>query len=175
MEYATEWWHHLWWFLWLSVQGTELLERYAQLSCTWQVYSCSSANKTGLPLRVKCCSQCFVPPIIKIGVSFIWQIYPVPVESIKVVTQLVSCSLANICDPLSKIPTHPAFYENRDKSGSWYIDVQLCSSEKIEVIGCLVPELWSEMRSGCKTQVFSSRENAMFLRCYSISVYYRVM
>ena len=160
------------------MQWIELLERYAQLSSTWQVHSCSSANKTGLPLRVKCCSQCFVPPVIKIGVSFIWQICPVPIESIKVkfrFTQLVSCSLANIYDPLSENPAHPVFYENWDKPGSRYIDVQLCTSEKMEAIGCLVPELWSETHSGCKTQVFSSWENAMFLRCYGISVYYRVL
>ena len=28
-----------------------------------------------------------------------------------------------ICDPLSKNLAHPAFYENRDKTGNWYIDV----------------------------------------------------
>ena len=28
-----------------------------------------------------------------------------------------------ICDPLSENPAHPAFYENRDKTGDRYIDV----------------------------------------------------
>ena len=29
----------------------------------------------------------------------------------------------NKCDPLSENPAHPAFYENRDKTGNRYVDV----------------------------------------------------
>ena len=37
--------------------------------------------------------------------------------------------------------------------------------KKMEVIGCLVPELRSEKKHhGCRTQLFE--KNAMFLRCY---------
>ena len=36
----------------------------------------------------------------------------------------------HICDPLSKNPAHPEFYENRDKTGNRYIVVWFCSSEK---------------------------------------------
>ena len=41
--------------------------------------------------------------------------------------RLVVCYHAHcshsICDPLSENPAHPAFYENRDKTGNWYSDV----------------------------------------------------
>ena len=30
---------------------------------------------------------------------------------------------ADICDPLSENPAHPAFYDNRDKTGNRHIDV----------------------------------------------------
>ena len=48
---------------------------------------------------------------------------------------------------MSENPAHPAFYEYQDKTENQYINV--CSSEKMEAIGCLIPELWSEMDYGC--------------------------
>ena len=65
-----------------------------------------------------------------------------------------------ICDALSENLAHRAFYENQDKTGNRYANVQLCGKEKMEVIGCLVPELQSEMHNT------TFRKNAMFLRCY---------
>ena len=45
----------------------------------------------------------------------------------------------------------------------------------MEAIGCLVPELWSEIRSGCGTQLFEK------MQCFdvatvnfNVSVFYRV-
>ena len=38
-----------------------------------------------------------------------------------------------VCDPLSGNPAHAAFYENQDKTRNWYINVQLCGSEKMSV------------------------------------------
>ena len=32
-------------------------------------------------------------------------------------------NLGDKCDPLSENPAHPAFYENRDKTGNRYVDV----------------------------------------------------
>ena len=70
----------------------------------------------------------------------------------------------NICDPLSENPAHPAFYENRDKTGNRCIDVQLSSIEKMETIGCLVPELRSETHRGRGTQVARKRNVFTLLR-----------
>ena len=69
-----------------------------------------------------------------------------------------------ICDPLSENPAHPAFYENRDKTGNRCIDVQLSSIEKMETIGCLVPELRSETHRGRGTQVSRKRNVFTLLR-----------
>ena len=83
---------------------------------------------------------------------------------------------SQICDPLIENPAHPTFYENRDKAGNWCIDVQLCSSEKMETIGCLVPELWSETHRACGTQVFEKMQCFYVVTVYcNVSVYYRVM
>ena len=55
------------------------------------------------------------------------------------------------------------------------INVQLCSSEKMAAIGCLVPELWSEMHRGCETQAFEKTQcfYIVTVNC-NVSVYYRV-
>jgi len=82
----------------------------------------------------------------------------------KTINTFTSKYSGNICDPLSKNPAHPAFYENRDKTGNWYIDVQLCSSEKMEAIGCLVHKLRSETHRGRGMQVFEKTQT--FLCCY---------
>ena len=79
------------------------------------------------------------------------------------------------CDRLSENPAHPAFYENWDNTGNQYIDVQLCSSVKMEAIGCLVPGLWSEMHL---TWNISFQETQCFyivmVNC-NVSMHYCVM
>ena len=67
------------------------------------------------------------------------------------------------CDPLSENLAHLAFKKNQDKTRNWYIEVQLSGSEKMEVIGCLVPELWSEKHRGCGMQNFSRKHNVFIL------------
>ena len=80
-----------------------------------------------------------------------------------------------ICDPLSENPAHPAFYENRNKTGNWCVDVQLCCSEKIEAIGCLVPELQSEKHRRLGTQLFEKAQCFYVATVnFNVSVYYRV-
>ena len=83
--------------------------------------------------------------------------------------------METICDPLSENPAHPAFYENRDKTGNRCIDVQLSSIEKMETIGCLVPELRSETHRRRGTQVFEKTQcfYVVTVNC-NVSVYYRV-
>ena len=62
------------------------------------------------------------------------------------------------CNLLSKNLAHPTFYENQDKTGNWYIDVQLCGYEKMEAIGCLVPELRSERHHRRGMQLFEKTQ-----------------
>ena len=68
------------------------------------------------------------------------------------------------CDPLSENLAHPAFYENWDKTGNRYIDVYLCSNEKMAAISCLIPQVTEWNAS--QTQNASFQEKAMYLRCY---------
>ena len=45
----------------------------------------------------------------------------------------------------------------------------------MEVIGCLVPKLQSEMRSGCGTQFFEKMQSFYVAMVnFNVSVYYRV-
>ena len=45
----------------------------------------------------------------------------------------------------------------------------------MEANGCLVPELWSEMRSGCGTQHFEKTQCFYVAMVnFNVSVYYRV-
>ena len=54
---------------------------------------------------------------------------------------------------------HPAF-----QTGNRYINIELCSSEKIEVISYLVPKLWNEMHCGCGMQLFGNLPHTIVLR-----------
>ena len=62
-----------------------------------------------------------------------------------------------ICDLLNKNPTHPAFYENRDKTRNQYINVQLCGSKKWKdrLPGSQVTE---GMHRECRTQFFEKAQ-----------------
>ena len=52
-------------------------------------------------------------------------------------------------DLLSENPALSCIYENHDKKWNRYIDVQLCGSKRIEVIGCLVLELQRKLHQRC--------------------------
>ena len=52
-------------------------------------------------------------------------------------------------DLLSENPALSCIYENHDKKRNRYIDVQLCGSKRIEVIGCLVLELQRKLHQRC--------------------------
>ena len=75
------------------------------------------------------------------------------------------------CDPLSENPAHRAFYENRDKTGYRCSNVQLCGKKKMEAISCLVPELQSEMQSGCGTQL---SEQCFYVATVNFNIYVSV-
>ena len=62
------------------------------------------------------------------------------------------------CDQFIKNSAHPAF-----QTGNRYIDIELCSSEKIEVISYLVPKLWNEMHCGCGMQLFGNLPHTIAL------------
>ena len=61
-----------------------------------------------------------------------------------------------VCDPLSG---NAAFYENQDKTRNWYINVQLCGSEKMSVA-----KLQSEAHSGYGMQVLIKHNVFALLR-----------
>ena len=63
-----------------------------------------------------------------------------------------------ICDPLSKNLALHAFYENQDKTGNRYINVQSCDSEKMEAIGSQVMkqnalQTWNVFTAGHKFHI----------------------
>ena len=58
------------------------------------------------------------------------------------------------------------------------IGIPMCNcaaGKKMKVIGCLVPELQSEMRSGCGTQLFEKTQCFYVATVnFNVSAYYRV-
>ena len=132
-----------------------------------------------LEIRIKlnkllyCMNMGVVEPLSSKKVIFVF-LRQLCVPNLDPVIPIITCNNDN-CDPLSENPAHPAFYENRDKTGNRCIDVQLSSIEKKETIGCLVPELRSETHRGRGTQVFEKTQcfYVVTVNC-NVSVYYRV-
>ena len=65
------------------------------------------------------------------------------------------------CGPLTKTRHIPHFIKSEMRPE---IDVQLCNNVTTEVIGCLVPELWSEMHCGRGLQLFEKKQCFMLLQ-----------
>ena len=144
-------------------------------------YSCVKCRRSTLStLQLGQVSHKQLLPRRKTGCSVVLALKVVGPTQLKTIYNVskphaINLETFGICDPLSENPAHPAFYENRDKTGNRCIDVQLSIIEKMETIGCLVPELRSETHRGRGTQVCEKMQcfYVVMVNC-NVSVYYRV-
>ena len=82
-----------------------------------------------------------------------------------------SIVLGNLCDPLREIP-HFMKIKIRPEIGIWMCNCE--AVKKTQVIGCLVPELWSEMPCGRGKQLFKETQCLYVVtENFNVSVYYQ--